>query len=97
MLYSDEIDLQNLRPEEIGNKFDIWEAKLDRLEKTTIQDLIDNNDVFNFLANYVGRYEGNSSVVRPAKCGAIKEITTSKNVYRCKGHQVYIKSKKVKK
>jgi hypothetical protein len=96
-LYSEDIDLQNLRPEEIGNKFDIWEVKLDKAEKTTIQDLIDNSNIFNFLASYVGRHEGYDLIVKSAKCGAIKEITTSWNIYRCKGHQIFIKNKKVKK
>lgn len=99
--YSADIDLQNLKTQEVCNKPDIWSIDIKQHKKATISALIDGlenpktkNAPFNFLASHISHQEKNfSELVRYEKNGSVKEIITAKAKYRARGYHVYTKRK----
>jgi hypothetical protein len=108
LLYSEDIDLNNLGVQEVGNKVDIWATDIRKHKTIKMKHLVDGFDpndfsskklhTFNFLASYITRKENNlEETVKFSRKGSVKEIITKRNTYRCKGYEIHTKRKKEKK
>lgn len=96
-LYAEDIDLQSLTAQEVGNKVDIWGIDLRKHKETRLDELINNNPAFNFLASYINRHENNPfEMVKYTRKGSVKEIITKSNTYRCKAYEIHTKRKRKK-
>jgi len=102
IVYSQDFDLDNLKPAEIGNKQDVWFTEISSKEAATIEDLINgaeqpanNNTPFNALAFHVLNQENNGKAyVNFGRNGGVKEIITNTARYRSRGYDIYTKKRK---